>query len=153
MIPLTICLAASASLLVVRPLFWFFAVGTFSFWWFELRNQRYPKLLSGPTGIAGVVLGCLVFPFSPIASALLTLIFFFSVIQKTGWHANALQRKSVTWLGRISYSLYLLHPFVLDVTRTASLRLAPYIGKGPAAVFFGVVGVTASICVARVPMR
>jgi peptidoglycan/LPS O-acetylase OafA/YrhL len=52
-----------------------------------------------------------------IASALVLMIFFAYVVLQTGWLALLLRTGPMGFLGRISYSLYLVHPFALEALR------------------------------------
>jgi len=73
---------------------------------------------------------------------ILSLPFFFTVVHQTGWFARFLQTRLLHGLGKISYSLYLIHPFVLDAARAVVLHLAPRLPSDALALaLFAILGV------------
>ena len=76
-----------------------------------------------------------------------------TVIRETGWLAALLRTHPLTYIGCISYSLYLLHPFVLDPLRALLVRLVPRLGNTAAGIVFVLLGTTVSLVVADLSYR
>jgi peptidoglycan/LPS O-acetylase OafA/YrhL len=96
---------------------WTYFVGGVGVWWvirrFSLRLSGY-----GPLDLLALVFGFWLFLLGQWVFAVLVLSFFFaSVVQETGWTSRLLQTPVMGFLGKISYSLYLVHPFALDALR------------------------------------
>ena len=90
--------------------------------------------------------------FGRVADA--SLPFFFTVVHETGWFARFLRTRALLHLGTISYSLYLVHPFVLDAARTAVRHLAPRLQSDALAMaLFTILGVGGAIVAASVLYR
>src|SRR5207249_6689406 len=89
-----------------------------------------------------------------LASLILSLPFFFTVVHQTGWFARFLQTRLLHGLGKISYSLYLIHPFVLDAARAVVLHLAPRLPSDALALaLFAILGVGGAIVAATILYR
>ena len=85
---------------------------------------------------------------------ILSLPFFFTVVHQTGWFARFLQTRLLHGLGKISYSLYLIHPFVLDAARAVVLHLAPRLPSDALALaLFAILGVGGAIVAATILYR
>lgn len=78
----------------------------------------------------------LVFGSSVIAALPLIGLLFYGVVKEKGLLHDLLQLRVFQFLGTVSYSLYLVHPFVLDVLRTISVKASGKIGAFPAATLF-----------------
>jgi len=132
-------LLIAVAMLLFRPYAWFFLLGAIVFLQHD-KAGRFTRFIGGPFGLAALVGMYLVLPegwrFVPainpyeieagpswaytlatIPKWLLTLplaaVFFASVAYEKGWLANFLRQRWLVWLGTISYSLYLVHPFIL----------------------------------------
>ena len=74
---------------------------------------------------------------------------FFTIVRETGWLGWLLSLQPFQFLGKISYSLYLVHPFVMDPARTAVIRLlAPRWGTSVAVGAFYVIAPLLAVGVA-----
>jgi len=132
-------LLIAVAMLLFRPYAWFFLLGALVFLQRD-KAERFTRFIGGPFGLAALVGMYLVLPegwrFVPainpyemeagpswaytlatIPKWLLTLplaaVFFASVAYEKGWLASFLRQRWLVWLGTISYSLYLVHPFIL----------------------------------------
>ena len=140
-------IAAAAAVTVAESYFIFFGVGSLV-WWLE-RRQRLKLPLPGLLGVIGCMAGFVLFYRGyDILAALCTLPFFASVALERGWAAAALRTRPLVWLGKVSYSLYLIHPFVLDPLRRICVKLAGPLSLGTAHVLFVLAGITGAIIVA-----
>ena len=94
-----------------------------------------------PAGALGLLVAFVAYRPSPALAIGGTLLAFASLAAERGWLAAALATRPLQRLGQVSYSLYLVHPFVL---RPFKMLLArhPEIVAGDAArlIVFGVVG-------------
>ena len=99
----------------LRPLLQFFVVGLIAYA-AEGRIERRVRWLD-ILGIACFIGGIFLFPVSVYGTAVLVLVFFIAVVEKAGLIGRFLQKPPIVFLGKISYSLYLVHPFVLDPIR------------------------------------
>lgn len=136
-------IAIIAGMLLFRPYAWFFVVGVACYYY----QTRYPEAPTwarlAPVGLVAVVLSYLVLPeysregygpgtgwlWVPVMFA--SFVFFQTLVYQTGWLAQGLQWSPLQYLGKISYSLYLVHPFVLHPASLVADRLpnsiAPYV--------------------------
>jgi len=89
-----------------------------------------------------------------LTALVLSVPFFFTVVQQTGWFARFLRTRPLLHLGAVSYSLYLVHPFVLYAARAVVRELSPRLHSDAAAtMLFAVVGATAALGAANVVYR
>ena len=95
---------------------------------FEAGARRHPNLLSALTGIALVIVavvlavgrhGSLDYVFSFAAASMVGLI----ALATPGPLADALVARPLVWLGRVSYSIYMLHFLVLRGVSTVAVRV------------------------------
>lgn len=142
-----VCLICAA-VVCWRPCAVFFLVGVSSFELFRRRKgQKTPRLLGGFTGTASLLLGWLIFPYSIWASSIVAWPFFYSLILRTGFHSEILGKRWIRFLGKISYSVYLLHPFILDPLRRIAASVSRHTGPDWAFLFFLCAGSSLSVLV------
>lgn len=123
----------------------FFAVGALVCWAQQRGLLKTPPL----AGILGM-LGCaggfwLYCQGSFLLSAVAALVFFAGLATGVGGLARLLSMAPLVWLGKISYSLYLLHPFVLDVLRRVCVKTASLFPAVPSLAVFWGVGILAAL--------
>lgn len=127
----------------------FFAVGSLV-WWLESK-QRLHVPFSGLLGALGCLIG---FQFyitdHVLLSALAVLPFFASLALQKGWPAAALRARPLVWLGKVSYSFYLIHPFVLDPLRRICLKLVDKVSLDMLHLLFVVLGIVCTLIAAGV---
>jgi len=141
--------AAALAVTAVEIKVLFFAVGTLV-WWLE-RKQRLHVPMSGLLGALGCLIGFKFYIHEHyILSAIAVLPFFASVALQKGWPAAALRTRPLVWLGKVSYSLYLIHPFVLDPLRRVCLKLVEKTSLSTAHVLFVIFGITSAIIAAGI---
>lgn len=127
----------------------FFAVGALV-WWLE-RQQRLSLPPTGPMSIIGCVVGLLLYSAGHVWLAIVGVLpFFVDVVRQDGWIAPLLQSRTMMWFGKISYSLYLVHPFVLDPLRRMGIKLQDRLPNGMAHTLFVVCGVVAALLVGAI---
>ncbi len=146
---LAVCLAA-----VALPLVWFFP-RTIYFGLGMLMAWRPIRLvLPGAAGLsAGLALLVVMFGLceyvSPYAGLPPAVLLFAMVLSGRNGFARLLETAALQFVGKISYSLYLVHPFILFACLAMARRLVA-LGLGPWTVFacFAVLGVAASLIAA-----
>lgn len=116
----------------------FFAVGALV-WWGRRRGLLNAPPLAGILGVLGCVGGFSLYCHGHyLLSAAAALVFFAGLATNCGFLARVLSTPPLLWLGKVSYSLYLLHPFVLDVLRRLCVKMATHFPGVPSlAVFWG----------------
>ena len=83
-------------------------------------------------------------------SAIFGLLFFASIVPEWGLFSRLMQCSPFTYLGRISYSLYLTHPFAVTFVREVMKRVAPYLGgKVVSFVVYEILGLALALVVAH----
>ncbi|CAN5426223.1 acyltransferase [soil metagenome] len=139
--------AVTAAALWWHTLFWFFLVGVAVS---AMRDRHW--LLKLPTGPFDLICLALAFPLfciSPILALLPMIGFFAAVVDGRGWLGKLLIREPWQWLGTVSYSLYLVHPFAMDGCRRIALKLPLDIGR----VFFVLAGPSLAIVLSYLTYR
>jgi peptidoglycan/LPS O-acetylase OafA/YrhL len=122
----------------------FFAVGALV-WWLE-KQQRLRLPPTGPMGIVGCIVGLLLYSTGHVWLAIVGVLpFFVDVVRQEGWIAPLLQSRTMMWFGKISYSLYLVHPFVLDPLRRIGIKLQDRLPNGMAHTLLVIFGVLAAL--------
>ena len=146
-------LTAAVLVLITHPMAAYFLVGVGLFLWGRAgsRLERVP---------AAVGLCCLALAFGAWAQGWLLLSlaasvpFFATVVAQTGWFSRLLRTRPLLYLGSISYSLYLIHPFVLDPMRALAAHLAAHLhSDGLAMAVFVVLGAGGSVLAAALLYR
>lgn len=129
--------------------FFFFAIGALV-WWLQRRGcLSWPSmgplsLLAGATGLVFLGSGQI------WLSAILVLPFFADIARQSGWASVILNTRLLNWLGKISYSLYMVHPFVLDPLRRVGHSLVEGWGNNQVHVAFIVLGVALAVVAAAI---
>lgn len=129
---------------VLVPKLAFFALGALVWWLDAKRLLRLPP--TGPMSIVGCVLGLMLYSTGHVWLAILGVLpFFVDVVRQEGWTAPLLQSRTMMWFGKISYSLYLVHPFVLDPLRRIGIKVQDRLPNGMAHSLFVVGGAIAAL--------
>lgn len=125
----------------------FFAVGSLV-WWLE-RRQRLHIPFAGLLGVLGCGAGfVLYYREHYLLSAACAFPFFAGLALQKGWAAMALRSRILVWLGQVSYSLYLIHPFVLDPLRRVCVKLVGSMPLSPLHLIFALAGASLAILAA-----
>lgn len=75
-------------------------------------------------GLPSLVIAAIAFAYHPSISIPFMSIFFFEVAQEEAFSAQILRVPAMQFLGTISYSLYLIHPFAMDLVRSIAIKVA-----------------------------
>jgi peptidoglycan/LPS O-acetylase OafA/YrhL len=95
---------------------WFF-LGGVGVWWLQ-KQGRLNWIHRGPVDVIALGLGFWLFHLQQYLPATLVLgVFFILVVREQGWLRVVLRSDTMNFLGLISYSLYLVHPFALEALR------------------------------------
>lgn len=111
------CLLIAIVFVVKYPYALFFGVGIALLWFRDRDALERFQLDRWSFSLAGV--GLLVLLYTTYGhvglwvSLLLSLLLFVPILQQTGWLSRLLRVQAFQYLGRISYSLYLWHTFVM----------------------------------------
>lgn len=137
----------------MRNLAGFFLVGVAVYlaepWW-RARFSRGVRIV-GSLGPVWLLLAFALYGVSLIGCGLAGLLFFVSIVAETGAFARMLQAKPFLFLGRVSYSLYLIHPFVYEPVRMILAKAHHHIHSGPLLVaIFYVVGLPLAVTAAGI---
>jgi peptidoglycan/LPS O-acetylase OafA/YrhL len=100
-------------------------------------------------GLPALVIAAIGYAYHPLLAVPFLSIFFIEVVREEAFSAQILRLQAIQFLGTISYSLYLIHPFVMDLVRGIAVKVAqgnPLMGD----LTLIVVGPTMSILVAWV---
>lgn len=125
----------------------FFAVGSLV-WWLE-RHQRLHIPFASLLGLFGCGAGFVLYYHGHILlSAVCAFPFFAGLALQKGWAAMALRSRFLVWLGQVSYSLYLIHPFVLDPLRRVCVKMMGSLPLGTLHLIFVLVGASSAILAA-----
>ncbi|MDX2065973.1 MAG: acyltransferase [Fimbriimonadaceae bacterium] len=164
----TIGLTSALLLLFFRPYCWFFLMGALVYA-MQVRQTSPRAWMVGPVGWIALVLAYIslpergrlvsLMPMNPAATPMEILVelgpypfafgfsflFFATVVFQRGWLAKWLQHPWLVFLGTISYSLYLVHPFVLHPMAMVVKKL-----NSPLAAYgFIVFGLVASVLISK----
>jgi peptidoglycan/LPS O-acetylase OafA/YrhL len=117
---------------------------------FSMTILAFPPLPSTYRwGLPALVIAAIGYAYHPLIAVPFLSIFFIEVVREEAFSAQILRLRAMQFLGTISYSLYLIHPFVLDLVRSIAIKVAqgnPLMGN----LTLIVVGPTISILVAWV---
>jgi peptidoglycan/LPS O-acetylase OafA/YrhL len=83
-------------------------------------------------GVPSLVIAAIAYTYHPLLAIPFMSIFFFEVAQEEAFSAQILRIRAMQFLGTISYSLYLIHPFTLDLVRSIAVKIAqgnPFMGS------------------------
>jgi peptidoglycan/LPS O-acetylase OafA/YrhL len=75
-------------------------------------------------GLPSLVIAAIGYTYHPLLAIPFMSIFFFEVAQQEAFSAQILRIRAMQFLGTISYSLYLIHPFVMDPVRSIAVKIA-----------------------------
>ena len=109
----------------------FFAIGISCYF----AEKYYPKSLPSThnLGILSLVIAAIAYSYYSLAAIPFLLIFFLEVVREDGFGSQILRLRVMRFLGTISYSLYLIHPFVLDPLRGIATKFVnagyPFVGN------------------------
>ena len=149
-------LAASVGVLRYHPIAVYFLIGVALFLSDDaVARHRAARCVPAFAGLLFLALAFFTYAQGwLLASLILSLPFFFTVVHQTGWLARFLQTRPLLGLGTISYSLYLIHPFVLDAARAVVRSLAPRLPSDALALaLFAILGVGGAIVAATILYR
>ncbi len=125
----------------------YFAIGVLV-WWLEKRGSLKFAVF-GPMGLLGLIAGLLCYASECYWLGMMAVIpFFIDVVREAGWLAPILRTKFIGWLGKVSYSLYLVHPFILDPLRRLATKFESMALPGVAHTVFVISGVTFALVAA-----
>jgi len=148
----TVALSGSAAAIWFHPDSAFFLVGVVAFGMATIGLRWMDGPWQAANGIVFLLLSLTFFrTFAPL-SMLFGLALFLTVIHEVGWFSAFLRTRVLQYLGKISYSLYLIHPFVLDLLRSVVRRFATTDGPHWMLAFVAV-GIPLSIVVAAFSFR
>ncbi len=95
---------------------WFFLAGV-GVWWLQ-KEERLSTRAAGPLDILALLAGFWFFHNGwHIPAAIVLSLFFILVVRERGWMRHLLRSDTMNFVGLISYSLYLVHPFALEALR------------------------------------
>jgi len=145
--------ASTVTLIAFRNLAFYFLVGVAAYF-LESRNKlKRSPLLAVCAALAPIFL---VLSFSALRINMLLcagfgLLFFLTIVAQQGPMSKLLQTRFFRFTGKVSYSLYLVHPFVYDPIRIVFAKLRDHFGHGEVfvAVFYAV-GLPLAIAAAAV---
>lgn len=165
-------LGVSGTALYLHPNAWFFVVGVLIYLTVDRLNQRRDyRPLPAWSGLLSLALAYAFFPpvppeqgvlpvlpaYFPNALALSLLfgfVFFLTVVNQEGVFSALLRTPPLQYLGKISYSLYLIHPFALMPLRAVMRRVAPHLHSQYLAILvFGCCGLALAVFVATLSYR
>jgi peptidoglycan/LPS O-acetylase OafA/YrhL len=133
---LAIGVSATLVALFFRNDFFFFALGATTFG--LLTQNRLPSMPGGPTGLISLIAAFVAYRFNLFLGLALLIPFFLTVVTEKGWFSDFLRTPPLQHLGKVSYSMYLVSPFVMEALRFICVKLATKVGNGPAFITFGV---------------
>lgn len=129
--------------------FVFFMLGALVFW--LEQKGRLPTLKIPALGILSGIAGLYLFSLGKTWAALpAVLLFFIEVVRQRGWLARLLSSRGCLWLGQISYSLYLVHPFILDPWRRLLIKISSGWPEGLSNLVFCCFGAFLAVTVAAI---
>jgi peptidoglycan/LPS O-acetylase OafA/YrhL len=88
------------------------------------KNYDQQLLTTYQLGIPALVIAGIAFLYNHLLAFPFLSIFFFEIVQEEGLAAQLLRTRPLRFLGTISYSLYLIHPFVMDLVRMIAVKAA-----------------------------
>lgn len=134
---------------ILEPRLSFFAVGALV-WWLDKKGVlRWPS--TGPLSLLGCALGLYLYSIDQVwLSTFAVFPFFVDVVRQSGWISAILSTRLLNWLGKISYSLYLIHPFVLDPLRRVGVKLSLVWGGSIVHSLFIIVGAATALLIAAI---
>ena len=90
-----------------------------------IKNSNRQQVLSTyRLGLPSLVIAAIGYAYHPLIAVPFLCIFFFEVVLEEAFSARILRQPVMQFLGTISYSLYLIHPFVMDSVRSIAVKIA-----------------------------
>lgn len=87
--------------------------------------QKYYRLPSTyRMGLPALIVAAILYEYRPLLAFPFLGIFFVEVVQEDAFSAQLLKTPTMRFLGTISYSLYLIHPFTMDLVRSIAVKVA-----------------------------
>jgi len=120
----------------------FFLVGVASYFIWTKTQWKPDKILATLVGLAAFLIAAFSFGYRYGFALPFALLFFYTIVAEQGVLAKILQSRLFLFLGTISYSMYLIHPFVMDPLRSIAGKLEPKVGPTGALVFFVIATLT-----------
>ncbi len=100
--------------------FFFIGVGCYL-----IQKSYAPQLLTTyQLGFPALMMAGITFLYNHLLAFPFLCIFFLEIVQEEGLISKLLRTRLLRFLGTISYSLYLIHPFVMDLVRMVAIRAA-----------------------------
>jgi peptidoglycan/LPS O-acetylase OafA/YrhL len=112
------CLAALV--IVMQPIGAFFLIGVGVY---RLVKAGTLPVINSLTALAAFAAGMIAFPHWIGASLVFAALFFAAAVKGQGILGRLLSSNPMRLLGKISYSLYLMHPFAMEPVRVLLLRI------------------------------
>lgn len=84
-------------------------------------------------GLPALIVAAILYEFHPLLAVPFLGIFFVEVVQEDACSAQLLRRPTMRFLGIISYSAYLIHPFIMNLLRSTAVKVAHaniFVGEG-----------------------
>lgn len=145
---LVLVVAAAAVTMFFHSLSLFFVVGTAVFYLLHKNKPISPLNHSAYSGILYLVLFFVTYNINALLSLIPAFLFFMSVVREEGVVSRILKTKPFQYLGNISYSLYLWHPFAFYPLKVVFSRLH-FGNEYLMLIAFGVMGVTFALIAAH----
>jgi len=150
--------ALSVAYIWWHPLAAFFPVGAAVYRWESRLSQLRPPVLVREAGIPLLFLTLLLVERNVPAALLCGGVAFASIVFGWGLLAQFLKTRPLQYLGRISYSLYLIHPFGFAAAREIVKRFGAHAGRGEAGdlltfASFAIVGGALSLLLSNLSYR
>jgi len=139
-----------------RPEMGYFLVGVLVWYLIDCRKVRFQETRFTSVLSTGSFLlaYCSYISGHPAFCYLFGAVFFVTLVCGIGWLARVLSTRAFQFLGMISYSLYLVHPFVLDGLRVVvQHKIQGHVSSFVAVSLFAVVGSVLSILISTASYR
>jgi peptidoglycan/LPS O-acetylase OafA/YrhL len=136
------CLAALV--IAMQPIGAFFLIGVVVF---KLVKAGRLPIINSLAAVAAFAGGLIAFPTLIAASMVFGAVFFAAAVKGHGILGRFLSSNPMRLMGKISYSLYLTHPFALEPMRILLMKSSGHIHPIAAGVCFLVLGPATATCV------
>lgn len=100
----------------------FFLIGTGCYFIQKYYNDRVVS--THQFGSISIIIAGFLYGYNPLFSLPFVGIFFIEIVREDGFFSHLLRLRPMNFLGTISYSLYLIHPFVMDLVRSIAVKIA-----------------------------
>jgi peptidoglycan/LPS O-acetylase OafA/YrhL len=100
----------------------FFLVGVACYFIQTKYSDRVPSTYQ--LGLPALIVGGIGYTYDPLIAIPFVFIFFLETVREQGLLSKLLRIRVMGFLGTISYSLYLIHPFAMDAVRTIAVKIA-----------------------------